>query len=98
MTSEIDLSKPTRVKLKPRHVLQRHYSTSDFYIALAKRVRELRQTCGLTQAVVAEALSMSKSNYINIEAGRVQLQVHHLAVLSELLRCSQGELLKESTQ
>lgn len=67
--------------------------SEDLQQELPKRIAELRKTAGLTQAVVAERLEISKGRYNHYERGIRRFPVALIPKLIEVLGCSEVELL-----
>jgi transcriptional regulator with XRE-family HTH domain len=60
--------------------------SSDVAVAMVgQAIRSARRELGLTQAEVAERLSVNASYVTNVEAGRVNLTVGQLAAFAEAL-------------
>lgn len=70
----------------------RYATNKQFYIALGRRIAELRQP-RMTQDELAKAVSLSRTSIINIEKGRQQVLVHTLASISRALSVSPDKLL-----
>ena len=60
---------------------------------LAHRVSTLRQAKGLTQATVADRLGIAEGRYSHYERGIRKFPVEILLKLTEVLECSEAELL-----
>lgn len=56
-------------------------------------LKVLRQKQGLTQALVAEKMGLSRASYTNMENGRRGIEASQLIRLSEILNCSTDEIL-----
>jgi transcriptional regulator with XRE-family HTH domain len=74
---------------KPQH---------DLYIAVGKRVREVRRNASFTQEQLASQLGISRPSVSNIEKGRQQILVHTLYAIAEALGVNVRDLLPESNQ
>ncbi len=60
---------------------------------VGRRIGELRERAGLTQAQVAEAVAMSVTNYQRIEAGTQNLTLRTMAKVARALGVGVVELL-----
>jgi len=67
--------------------------SQDHILQLAQRVAALRQSKGLTQAVLAERLGITEGRYGHYERGFRRFPVDLLPKLVEVLECSEAELL-----
>ncbi len=67
--------------------------SEDLQQELPKRIIELRKTAGLTQAVVAERLEITKGRYNHYERGIRRFPVALIPKLIEVLGCTEVELL-----
>jgi len=69
-------------------------SISDpFYVELGARIRARREELGLTQAIVADEMGISRTSLTNIECGRQRLLVDQLVNLAEKLSTTPAQLL-----
>ncbi len=62
-----------------------------FYKALGARIRELRDA--MSQEQLANAVSLTRTSIVNIEAGRQKLLLHNLFRIAEALGVRPTELL-----
>lgn len=67
----------------------------DFFKELGARLSTLRQTCGLTQAQVAERIGVSQQTVNSFERGRRRVPVSQLTPLAKLLGVSVEELIDD---
>jgi transcriptional regulator with XRE-family HTH domain len=63
-------------------------------LAVCRRIRGLREHAGLTQAQIAEILSISQAAYSRLEQGEVELSLSKLFTLSEIYGLSLQDLLR----
>ena len=63
--------------------------------AVGNRMRELRKRAGLTQAQVADAASLSRFFYLEVEAGHRTLSLDNLFAIADALGVSVRELFTE---
>src|SRR5687767_346881 len=63
---------------------------------LGVRLKNARQTAGLTQDKVAQATSMARTTIVAIEAGKRPITEAELRVFAELYSCDEGDLLSET--
>jgi DNA-binding XRE family transcriptional regulator len=78
------------------HNLINNLNTNDqhhFYLNLGREIRDRRGKCARTQVELAEALGLTRTSVVNIEAGRQKLLLHHIYDLAEFFSCSAGDLL-----
>ena len=64
----------------------------------AENIAAKRKACGMTQAQVAERLSVEKESISRMESGRIVLSLERLEQFALLYGCSVGELLREASQ
>ena len=63
--------------------------------AVGNRMRELRRRAGLTQTQVADAASLSRFFYLEVEAGHRTLSLDHVFAIADALGVSVHELFTE---
>lgn len=63
------------------------------HAALGKKIREHRQSSGLTQAELAERIAISRTSLTNVELGRQRLLVDQLYKMAEVLNTRPQDLL-----
>lgn len=63
------------------------------YIAIGKRIRDLRIKQGFTQESIAEKASISLSFYGHIERGSRKMSLETLVSIATILQCSADYLL-----
>ncbi|MEG4917678.1 helix-turn-helix transcriptional regulator [Microcoleus sp. B7-D4] len=63
------------------------------YVQIGRRVRKARNRAKLTQAVVADRTSLSRTSIANIERGEQRFMVHCLLELASALGVSPEKLL-----
>jgi transcriptional regulator with XRE-family HTH domain len=56
-------------------------------------LRSIRETAGMSQAKMAEALGIDRTSYVRIESGQRRLLASELAVIRRVLELSPGEAL-----
>lgn len=66
-----------------------------FYQEVGRRIREARTKSCLTQEVLANKVSLTRTTVTNIEKGRQQLLVHTLVEIAEVLQVNLESLLPE---
>lgn len=66
------------------------------YVPLGRKIKEVRERVGLTQASLAEASSLSRTSITNIEKGRQHLPLHTLYVIAQALGVKVADLLPET--
>lgn len=66
------------------------------YIFFGKRIRELRKLNGLTQAILADMLNVSKNNYMRMELGLANPRLLHVIILADFYKVSIDELMIET--
>lgn len=66
------------------------------YRAVGAAIRRRRLRRGLTQAQLAQRVSLSRTSITNIEAGRQKLLVHTLLTIAEVLGLAPSELLPDA--
>ena len=81
----------------PGYAVAVHGSEADLALsvrrkAVGSRMRELRKQAGLTQAQVADAASLSRFFYLEIEAGRRTLSLDNVFAVADALGASVCEL------
>ncbi len=69
-------------------------ATPEFRLALGKRVRRLRKTCGLTLRDTGDALGISYVGLCQIELGHSEPSATTLLWLSDLFGCTADFLLR----
>jgi transcriptional regulator with XRE-family HTH domain len=62
--------------------------------SVGRRIGELRERAGLTQADVAERAAMSLTNYQRIEAGTQNLTLRTMARIARVLGCEVAAFLE----
>lgn len=67
-----------------------------FYAELGRRIREARESTGLTQEALASLVSLTRTSITNIERGRQKLLVHTLVDIAVALKASPESLLPQS--
>jgi transcriptional regulator with XRE-family HTH domain len=69
--------------------------SAPIYVELGKRIRAARKGKRLTQARLAEVVSLTRTSITNIEKGRQKLLIHTLYDLAGALGVSPRDLLPE---
>lgn len=67
------------------------------YVQIGRRVRKARKRSSLTQAMVADRTSLSRTSIANIERGEQRFMVHCLFELASALGVSPEKLLPTET-
>ena len=70
----------------------------DVYNVIGRNMSLFRQKRGLTQAELAEAISLSRTSVTNIENGRQKIMVHTLLEIALVLGASVTDLLPTMDQ
>jgi transcriptional regulator with XRE-family HTH domain len=65
----------------------------DFYLALGQKVRDARKAAKLTQALLAQAVGLTRTSITNIEKGRQPVYIHLLVKLADALGKDLPELI-----
>ena len=65
-------------------------------LVAAENIARKRKSCGLTQAQVAERLSVEKESISRMESGRIMLSLERLQQFADVFCCSVSELLWDS--
>lgn len=73
-----------------------NYPKDELYITIGKRIRDIRQKKGFTQAKLADASSLSRTSITNIEHGRQQLPLHTLYDIAIALNHDVSEFLPKT--
>lgn len=63
------------------------------YSAIGNAIREVRKAAGLSQAVLAAAVNVTRTSIVNIEAGRQRLPIDLLFDISDILNVQATALL-----
>ncbi len=71
--------------------------TPEFRVAVGKRVRRMRKSCGLTLRDAGEAIGMSYVALCQVELGNSEPTATTLLMLSDLFGCSIDFLVKGTT-
>lgn len=66
------------------------------YRTVGTAIRRRRLRLGLTQAQLAQRVSLTRTSITNIEAGRQKLLVHTLLTIAEVLGLAASELLPDA--
>jgi transcriptional regulator with XRE-family HTH domain len=67
----------------------------NFYLCLGQRVRHARRKAGLTQAVLAARVGLTRASVTNIEKGRQKVLAHTLWRLAGTLGVLPEDLVQE---
>lgn len=67
----------------------------DLYKAVGQRIRRIREERRLTQAELAELVSLTRTSITNIEQGRQKLLLHTLYDIAAALTVKASDLLPE---
>ena len=68
-------------------------SKDDLHAALGKRIRDKRQSVGLTQAQLADRIEISRTSLTNMELGRQRLLIDQLYKMADVLNMKPQDLL-----
>lgn len=66
------------------------------YYRVGGRIRKARMAAGLTQAALANIVSLSRTSITNIEKGRQPIQLHTLFSIASALKMKVSDLLPEN--
>lgn len=72
--------------------------TMPYTTEIANNIAKLRKQAGLTQAQVAEKISVEKETVSRLESGKIALTVERLQQLSVIFGCSVNDLLTAPTE
>ncbi|WP_079085593.1 helix-turn-helix domain-containing protein [Streptomyces dysideae] len=64
-----------------------------FYASVGDRVRDARSAARMTQAELADRLSLARSSIANIEAGRQRIPLHVFFLIADALGADAKDLL-----
>ena len=64
-------------------------------VNISRKLRQYRESCGLSQKQVAQALSLSRSTYTKYETGETEPNLLTLVRIAAIYRVSPVELLPE---
>ena len=70
-------------------------ATREFYVAVGKKISEVRQRRNTTQEALASDISLSRTSVVNIERGKQQLLLHTLVQIARALRSKPHEFLPD---
>ena len=73
----------------------RSEATREFYLALGKKISEVRQRQNMTQEALASDISLSRTSVVNIERGKQQLLLHTLVQIAQALRADPRAFLPD---
>ncbi len=59
--------------------------TDEFYIAVGKQVRTVRENQDLSQATLARRIGFTRSSIANLEAGRQRIALHLFVLIAKAL-------------
>lgn len=65
------------------------------YREVGQKIREIREQKGMTQAKLAETVSLTRTSITNVERGRQKLFVHTLFDIAAALGTEPSELLSQ---
>ncbi len=89
------MSTPTRVKimvLGVEHIMEK----KDINIEIGRRIKNARETAGLTQDRFAELIDMGPKNLSSVERGQVGISIATLQRICRVLSISSDQILFES--
>lgn len=66
---------------------------SDIYISIGKKIRNIRESKGLTQQNLADLCDFEKSNVSRIESGRTNITIKNLYKISKALGVKISDLI-----
>ena len=64
-----------------------------FYGVVGAKLRSVRISAGVSQAVVAARVGLTRSSVANLEAGRQHISLYHFALISRALDAEFSDLL-----
>jgi transcriptional regulator with XRE-family HTH domain len=67
-----------------------------FYKLVGAKVRSARITAGLSQALLAEQVGLTRSSVANLEAARQRTSLYHFILISRALGAAVNELLPDN--
>jgi len=70
-------------------------ATREFYVAVGRKISEVRQRRNMTQEALASDISLSRTSVVNIERGKQQLLLHTLVQIAQALKAKPHELLPD---
>ena len=68
----------------------------DVYFQVGERIRKARIAAGLTQASLANKISLSRTSVTNIERGRQPVSLHTLYSIASVLKIKIADLLPDN--
>ena len=68
-------------------------SSNQLYCRVGARIREIRESRGLTQKELASRISLTRTSIANIETGRQKIQLHTLYEIAAALNIELSTLL-----
>jgi transcriptional regulator with XRE-family HTH domain len=66
-----------------------------FYVAVGKKIRTVRNEAGLSQTVLARQIGFNRSSIANLEAGRQRIALHLFALIAQALDTEPATLLPD---
>lgn len=63
--------------------------------ALGKRIKELRQKCGISQEKFALKIGMDRTYFASVEAGKRNIAIENINKIADGLNVSLSELFKD---
>jgi len=70
-------------------------ATRKFYVALGKKISEVRKRQQMTQEALASDISLTRTSVVNIERGKQQLLLHTLVKIAHALNAQPADLLPD---
>lgn len=70
-------------------------ATREYYVAVGKKIAEVRQRRNITQEALASDISLSRTSVVNIERGKQQLLLHTFVQIAQALKSESHELLPD---
>jgi DNA-binding XRE family transcriptional regulator len=65
-----------------------------FYLRFGERIRQCRESAGMTQEQLATAMGLSRPSIANVEAGRQRVLLHQLSGLAKAMRLAPAALVQ----
>jgi transcriptional regulator with XRE-family HTH domain len=69
-----------------------------FYTLVGAKVRSARIAAGLTQALLADRVGLTRSSVANLEAARQRTSLYHFVLISRALKTEVCELLPDEQE
>ncbi len=76
---------------------QKQYRNNDLIQKIGMRIREIRESKGMSQQLLADVCELELSQINRIELGKINTSVSHLHLIAEKLEVPMEALLKPGT-